>query len=128
MLTLAIISLSAVCASENATDSDVGAIGDDAVLAEVSNPEIIANDSGDGSEIIKSDSEIQASSATGYESFSTKFTLTLTSNGLMGYMLSYGSSRFFFFFCFFSHSSYSFCFSFMRLAYDVLAMTSNVSV
>ena len=81
MLTLAIISLSAVCASENATDSDVGAIGDDAVLAEVSNPEIIANDSGDGSEIIKSDSEIQASSATGYESFSTKFTLTLTSNG-----------------------------------------------
>lgn len=81
MLTLAIISLSAVCASENATDGDVGVIGDDAVLAEVSNPEIIANDSGDGSEIIKSDSEIQASSATGYESFSTKFTLTLTSNG-----------------------------------------------
>lgn len=81
MLILAIISLSAVCASENATDGDVGVIGDDAVLAEVSNPEIIANDSGDGSEIIKSDSKIQASSTTGYESFSTKFTLTLTSNG-----------------------------------------------
>lgn len=81
ILTLALISLSAVCAEENATDSDVGVMGDDCVLAEVSNSEITANDSDEDAEIIKSDSEISASSVTGYEGFSTKFTLTLTSNG-----------------------------------------------
>lgn len=78
ILALALISLSAVCAGENATVSDMG---DDSVVADVSNSDIVANDSDEGAEIIKSDSEIHAPSATGYEGFSTDFTLTLTSNG-----------------------------------------------
>ena len=76
ILALALMSLSAVCAGENATGSDGGMIGVDSVLDEVSDSEIEVNDS---AEIVKSDSEIHASSATGYESFSTEFTLTLTS-------------------------------------------------
>lgn len=78
ILALALMSLSAVCAGENATGSDGGMIGVDSVFDEVSDSEIEVNDS---AEIVKSDSEIHASSATGYESFSTEFTLTLTSNG-----------------------------------------------
>ncbi len=80
ILTLALISLSAVCAAENATDADADVIGDDAVLADVSDSEIGINGSDEDVEITKSDSEIRASSVVGYESFSTKFTLTLTSN------------------------------------------------
>lgn len=81
ILALALISLSAVSASENATDCDIGGADGDVVLSEVSNPEIIANDSADVVENSKADSEIHANSVVGYESFSTKFAATLTSNG-----------------------------------------------
>lgn len=69
---LAIISLSAVSASENVTD--MAEITDDDVMLE----EDAVDDIGDD---VLQDSEISANSTVGYESFSTTFTVTLTSNG-----------------------------------------------
>ena len=73
ILALVLISISAVSASENATDlqtvdSCVDVISDD-VIQETSVEEVVSN------------STISANPTTGYEQFSTKFTVTLKSNG-----------------------------------------------
>lgn len=79
IFTIMVMSLSAVYAADNATDIDMDDAEGDAVLSGVSPQKISANESSD--ENPKAESEIHANSASGYEKFSTKFTMTLTSNG-----------------------------------------------
>ena len=69
ILVLMMASLSAVSAAENATD-----IADDAILQEdnITEPPVVEN---------VQDTSIDAQPATGYEQFSSDFTVTLTSNG-----------------------------------------------
>lgn len=74
ILALALISLSAVSASENATDSDIAAIDD---VSDV--PLLEANDT--VVEDVKADSKITAKDTKGYETFQTEFKVTLKSNG-----------------------------------------------
>ncbi len=72
MLALAVMSVSAVSAGENITN-----------LADVSDEVVMVDENADdavGDAFIQ-DSEISANSTTGYESFSTEFSVTLTSNG-----------------------------------------------
>lgn len=71
ILTLALISLSAVSASENVTD--MAEIGDD-VIMEDGVFDVVGDD-------VSKYTEISANSTIGYESFSTAFTVELTSNG-----------------------------------------------
>ena len=105
LVVLALISLSAVSAGENATDA-VSEIDDNAGLEEVPTDngdlsqsddvsgDIVAdeetpssngadgNSSSNGTEeVVKAPSKITSSKATGYEKFKTKVTVKLTSNG-----------------------------------------------
>ena len=68
ILALTLVSLSAVSAAENITD-----------VAEADGGDILAEDNSVVDDL--NDSEISAKPTTGYESFSTEFTVTLTSNG-----------------------------------------------
>lgn len=81
ILALAIISISAVSAGDNITD------GGDVVLMEENSVDVIqeGNESSCGEddsdeEVSPEESTIKAGATTGYEKFSTKFTVTLTSN------------------------------------------------
>ena len=69
MLLVALVSISAVSAGENATDLASADVVDDVVSVD------------DGASDVKLNSTVSASPTTGYEKFSTKFTVTLTSNG-----------------------------------------------
>ena len=72
ILTLAVLSVSAVCAADNVTD--IESISDDGVW------EIYSADDGE-IEDVKSDSEIIVKDTTGYEQFSTNIAVSLKSNG-----------------------------------------------
>lgn len=72
ILALALISISAVSASENVTD----VVGDEVLSEDVhmdKRSSLLENSP-------KDDTEISANATTGYEKFSTQFTVTLTQN------------------------------------------------
>lgn len=71
---LALISLSAVFANDNVTDVELNSLDDGSIISDEPLEEV--NDTA----VEKADSEIHAKSTKGYESFKTKFTVTLTSN------------------------------------------------
>ena len=81
ILTLTLLSLSAVSAAENATDAvelddNADIILDDA--SPVNASDAVANSTEDN---VVQESEISAKPTTGYEKFTTQFSVTLTSNG-----------------------------------------------
>ncbi len=86
VIILALISVSAVSAADNATDSmEIGdsqdvSLGDDGLIPD-SGDVIDTNGSGDAAETVKENSTISASNVVGYESFSTKLTVKLTAGG-----------------------------------------------
>ena len=85
LITLTLLSITAVSAEDNATlISDEIAV-DDEPLAQDTSDEIIGNDTGGGDEsdveVNKTDSTITASNVKGYESFTTTVNIKLTSNG-----------------------------------------------
>lgn len=77
IMVLALISLSAVCASENATDLQADVVDDDIISQDT--PLAEANDA--VVEDVRADSTITAKNVKGYETFNTEFKVTLTSNG-----------------------------------------------
>ena len=79
MLMLALLSVSAAAAEDNATDIASG-IEDEVVLADEGVSDMNSSFA-DDAEIVKSDSELSANDAVGYENISTKLEVTLTSNG-----------------------------------------------
>lgn len=81
-LILALASLSAVCASENVTEID------DAISIQDTSPDLVEENNESFTDIEEEnqtdavdETSIRANAVTGYEKFSTKFTVTLTSNG-----------------------------------------------
>lgn len=78
ILTLTLLSISVVSASENITD--IGSGSEEVVLADDAVQDV-SSASADGVEVVKANSELTAKDTTGYEKFSTKLTVTLTSNG-----------------------------------------------
>ena len=85
LITLTLLSITAVSAEDNATlISDEIAV-DDEPLAQDTSDEIMGNDTGGGDEsdveVNKTDSTITASNVKGYESFTTTVNIKLTSNG-----------------------------------------------
>ena len=85
LITLTLLSITAVAAEDNATlISDEIAV-DDEPLAQDTSDEIMGNDTGGGDEsdveVNKTDSTITASNVKGYESFTTTVNIKLTSNG-----------------------------------------------
>ena len=85
LITLTLLSITAVSAEDNATlISDEIAV-DDEPLAQDTSDEIMGNGTGGGDEsdveVNKTDSTITASNVKGYESFTTTVNIKLTSNG-----------------------------------------------
>ena len=81
ILTLTLLSLSAVSAAENVTDAvelddNADIVLDDA--GSVNSSDVVANSTEDN---VVQESEISAKPTTGYEKFTTQFSVTLTSNG-----------------------------------------------
>ena len=77
ILLFAILSLSVVSASENATDLEINDIADEVILSDGPSGEINESTGGD----VKSDSTLTVKDTKGYETFKTEFKVTLTSNG-----------------------------------------------
>lgn len=75
MIVMALLSVSAVCAEDNATVINQGYALDDGIVGD--------GNSSQSDEVgpFKSDSELSAKDTIGYESFSTQITATLNSNG-----------------------------------------------
>lgn len=82
ILVMAVLSLSAVSASENITADDAFLTHDDGddIIQEGNESSGEVDDGNDG-EVSVNESSIKASATTGYEKFATKFTVTLKSNG-----------------------------------------------
>lgn len=78
---LMIASLSAVSAGENVTDDAVLNQDDDADVIQEDNPGSGEADDDSAKDVEVANSSITARATTGYEKFSTKFTVTLKSNG-----------------------------------------------
>ena len=77
ILLFAILSLSVVSASENATDLEINDIADEVILSDVPSGDVNESTVGD----VKADSTLTVEDTKGYETFQTEFKVTLTSNG-----------------------------------------------